>query len=153
VNISFTVHGTPQPQGSTKAFIPKGWNRAIITSDNKRLKPWRQDVAEQAIAAMLATAEPVTREPIEVRVCFYFARPKSISKKTLYKITKPDVDKCLRSVFDSLTGVVFFDDSQVVTVVTAKRFGLPERAEIQVRTAKLQQVELRAAELQGELVL
>ena len=52
MRVEFTVHGTPQPQGSAKAFIPKGWKRAIITSDNRSLKPWRQDVSAMASEAM-----------------------------------------------------------------------------------------------------
>lgn len=35
MRVSFTVLGTPQPQGSAKGFVPKGWTRAVITTDNK----------------------------------------------------------------------------------------------------------------------
>ncbi len=38
--VKFTVYGRPVPQGSTRSFIPKGWTRAVITTDNKKLKPW-----------------------------------------------------------------------------------------------------------------
>jgi Holliday junction resolvase RusA-like endonuclease len=70
--------------------------------------------------------------PVELVVDFYFDRPKS-QKKAIYKTTKPDVDKLARLVADSLTGVVFKDDAQVVQMICRKDYGSPARAEIQVR--------------------
>jgi crossover junction endodeoxyribonuclease RusA len=132
MNLSFTVYGSPQPQGSTKAFIPKGWKRAIVTSDNKKLKPWRQDVAEIALDEM-AGREP-SQDAVVMRIVFYFAKPKSASKRIAEKITKPDLDKLLRGILDSLTGIAFKDDAQVIQVQCAKEFGTPERACIELRT-------------------
>jgi Holliday junction resolvase RusA-like endonuclease len=130
--LEITVLGKPEPQGSTKAFIPKGWNRAVITTDNRKLKPWRQDVATLAQIEMAATGHEVTSGPVAVHMVFYFAKPKSASKKVVHKTTKPDADKLVRGIFDALTGIVFADDSQVVDHSAKKLFGLPERAEIQV---------------------
>jgi Holliday junction resolvase RusA-like endonuclease len=36
--------------------------------------------------------------------------------------TRPDIDKLLRAVLDALTGLVFVDDGQVVTVNMAKEY-------------------------------
>ena len=38
------VPGIPVPQGSTKAFVRGG--RAIVTSANAKLRPWRSTVSE-----------------------------------------------------------------------------------------------------------
>jgi Holliday junction resolvase RusA-like endonuclease len=132
--ISFTVFGTPIPQGSTKAFIPKGWTRAVITTDNKKLKPWRQQVSQAAMAALAdAQGEMIPRgSPVQVVVHFFFAKPKSAKKATMEKTTKPDLDKLERALYDSLTGILFEDDSQIVLSCAQKAFGLPERTEIRV---------------------
>lgn len=122
VRIDFTVSGIPQPQGSARAFVPKGWNRAVITSDNKKLRPWRQDVSAMATEAMSERNEQATQEAVEVACYFYFQKPKSTKKSTTQKITKPDIDKLLRGVLDALTGIVFRDDSQVVYVQCKKLF-------------------------------
>ncbi len=126
MRIDFTVAGVPQPQGSAKAFIPKGWNRAIITSDNKKLKPWRQEIAAMAQEAMKRVSDipnwHVTEGPVEVTCYFYFQKPKSTKKSVTQKITKPDIDKLLRGVLDALTGIVFRDDAQVVGVQCYKLF-------------------------------
>jgi len=128
--IEFTVFGVPQPQGSTKAFIPKGWKRAIITSDNKKIKPWRQEIAGVAIAKMAGLS--VCESAVSVDATFYFDRPKSTPKRVTEKITKPDVDKLGRGLLDALSGIVFKDDSQVVRCKLSKEFGTPSRMEVKV---------------------
>ncbi len=133
MRVRFTVHGNPQPQGSTKAFIPKGWNRPIITSDNSKLKPWRQDVSNQALVAMQGERPSV--EAVHVNCKFYFLKPKSTKKSVLWKTTKPDLDKLLRGIFDGLTGICFVDDSQIVSCETTKSFcESNERVDVEVRT-------------------
>ena len=131
--IKFTVYGVPQPQGSTRAFIPKGWSRPIITSANAKLKPWRQEVSGAALAALERLAAGLIepwKDPIAVSIDFYFDRPKSV--KSMHKTTKPDIDKLERGVFDALTGIIFKDDSQVVRSAMTKQFGSPARAEISI---------------------
>lgn len=128
--LEFEVYGHPEPQGSTRAFIPKGWNRAIITANSPKLKPWRQEVTGAAINVM-AGREPVT-SAVEICVDFFFDRPKSVKKSVIHKTTKPDIDKLARAILDALTGVVFKDDSQVIRLSATKQFGIPERAVVRV---------------------
>ncbi len=124
--IRFTVYGTPRPQGSTRAFIPKGWRRAIITTDNVKLKPWRQEISGAAIDATPAMLEG----PVFVSLKFFLAKPKSLAKKFTEPTKKPDLDKLQRAVFDALTGICFRDDAQIVAVSAEKAYGVPERVEI-----------------------
>lgn len=138
MNIAFTVYGMPVPQGSMKTFVPKNARRAIITSDNLKLKPWRQQVSETAIAVMACESVATVNRPggVEVYVDFFFDRPVSVSKKVFHKTTKPDLDKLLRGILDALTGVAYEDDSQVVRSGQSKNFGSPARAEIRVVNAE-----------------
>ena len=130
MDISFSVSGKPQPQGSVRAFMPKGWTRPVLTSDNKTLKPWRKEVAKAASAAMGA-AQP-SEKAIGVAITFRFVRPKSVKKSVEFKLTKPDVDKLARGILDSLTGVCFKDDSQVVKLLAVKGFSDSDGADIRV---------------------
>jgi Holliday junction resolvase RusA-like endonuclease len=131
--VAFTVYAKPQPQGSARAFRPKGWSRPVITTDNPKLKPYRQEVALTAMAAM-ESAAPVFRDlPVELTTRFYFERPKSLPKRILHKTQKPDGLKCARAVEDALKGIVYADDAQIVRHVIEKHFGAPERTEITVR--------------------
>jgi crossover junction endodeoxyribonuclease RusA len=136
VELSFTVFGVPQPQGSTWAFIPKGWDRPVITTDNAKMKPWRQQVATMALATMNEHQVQMTPRsiPISIALTFVFQKPQSERKATLHKTTKPDLDKLLRAVLDALTGICYTDDSQVTECRVAKIFGSPARLEVQVNT-------------------
>ena len=132
--ISFVVYGEPIPQGSTRAFIPKGWKRPIITADNKRTKPWRQDVKAAALEAMEKANVPLMGKGVAVSLAchFYFVRPKSAKSSVIHKTTRPDLDKLVRSVGDALKGIVYEDDSQVVSLSLIKEFAPRPHAQISV---------------------
>lgn len=136
MRIDFTVYCKPEPQGSTRAFIPKGWQRPIITSTNKALKPYRQQVARTAleVCQRINNVLPFGKhEPTELTVSFYFSRPPSVPKKRIAHVVKPDLDKLVRAVKDALKGIVYHDDSQVVRIKAGKDYGSPERTEITVK--------------------
>ncbi len=139
----FTVYGRPQPQGSTRAFMPRGATFPVLTSDNAKLKPWRQEVAGAALHAVcLARRNAGGRDrvvlfprglPVRVTIGFYLQKPKSARQRDFLPTKKPDLDKLARGVLDALTGIAFEDDSQVTQLVCGKNFDVPERAEIAVQ--------------------
>jgi len=137
MKITFQVFGHPEPQGSTRAFVPKGWKRPIITSASAKQKPWRQEVTRTAIdAAEKSGCEIIPRETaVAILLNFYLLRPPSKPKRVTRPTTKPDWDKLSRSICDSLTGIFFEDDSQICDAIVSKHFGTPERVEITVATA------------------
>jgi crossover junction endodeoxyribonuclease RusA len=120
-NLTFTVFGVPQPQGSAKAFMPKGARFPIVTSDNPQLKGWRQLVAESASRALSGHGVFIAG-PIRVCADFYLPRPKSLAKKDRAHMTRPDVDKCARAILDALTKVIWHDDAQVVQLKVTKAY-------------------------------
>lgn len=135
--IQFTCFCKPEPQGSSRAFTPKGWNRPVITSANKGLKSFRQEVSK---AALVARQEAGFNDvlfgkhvPVEMEVRFYFNRPPSVPKKRTQHVVRPDVSKLVRAAEDSLTGIVWADDSQVIKLVAEKFYGQPERVELTVK--------------------
>jgi Holliday junction resolvase RusA-like endonuclease len=132
--ISFTVYGTAVPQGSMRAFFNPKTQRMQKWDSNKNLKPWRQQLTQCAIEALKANGGEMIAKPTGVRiaVCFYIAKPPSVPKSRILPTVKPDSLKLCRSLEDSLSGIIFEDDSQVTDHVIAKRYGVPERAEIQV---------------------
>lgn len=128
--LNIFVHGTPQPQGSAKAFHRPGMKHAVITSDNTKLKPWRQDVS--LIAARSMNGRPMVEGAVRVSIAFQFVKPISTPKRVTQKVTKPDIDKLSRGVLDALTGIAFRDDSQVVMLFARKEFSDTQGAQIQV---------------------
>jgi Holliday junction resolvase RusA-like endonuclease len=126
MTLTFTVFGTAEPQGSAKAFLVRG--RPIITSDNPSLRQWRDLVskaAHDALGALPAADRTLLLEGVRLTVAFYLPRPKSLPKKMSAHVKKPDLDKLLRSVNDSLSAIVFRDDSQVCELVAVKHYAAP----------------------------
>lgn len=141
MTITFTVPGVSQPKGSTRAFVPKGWTRPIITNDNAKGKGWQQTIAEVAARALSeARLQPFAVGPVGLDVTFYLPRPQKFCTKKYASVdvphvTKPDTDKLVRACKDALTRVVWHDDSQVTDVVARKRYvaaGELPRADITV---------------------
>ncbi len=125
--LRFTVLGTAQPKGSTRAFIPKGWKRAIVTSDNPKNKGWQQAIAASARLAMIHQNFLPLSGPVAVAVQFYLPRPKAIKDKDVPHVKKPDLDKLVRCL-DALTKVVWDDDSQVTSIAATKAYAAPGEA-------------------------
>jgi len=121
--VSFTVHGTPMPQGSMKAFAAGG--RAMVKpSGGLKFAQWRNAVAE---AASRAAADHGRFDgPVQLTVAFRFPMPKSRPAAVRKagrapKTTAPDLDKLLRSVGDALVaGGLLRDDAQIVHVQASK---------------------------------
>lgn len=129
--VAFTVHGTPAPQGSKRAFVVG--NRARIVEDSKKSAPWRDSVAAAAVEAM-GGALPYD-VAVEVVITFLFVRPASVKpEKRPFPSVMPDVDKLARAVLDGLTaGGVVRDDARVVDLHARKRYADVAGAEITVR--------------------
>lgn len=149
-SISFTVYGRPQPQGSSSAFPilrANGKMGASVTSANKKLRPYRQEVAW---CAQLALNEAGVQKPfagkhvaVMAEFKYFFERPASVSKKRIHHVVKPDFSKLFRATEDALTGFLYADDSQVVSPGrSAKFYGSPERTEITVSIVRMGQEKL-----------
>lgn len=121
--IAFWVPGIPAPQGSMRAFMPRGSRLPVVTGDNPKTKPWRASVAYCAMQAR--GKRPLYQGPVMLQASFYLPRPKSLPKKVVDAIKKPDLDKLVRGVCDALKGVVWEDDSQVTSIVAIKNYGTP----------------------------
>lgn len=123
--LQVNVYGTPESQGSMKGFVQGG--KAIITSSNTHLRPWREAVAWAARDAL--TRDPAwvfATGPVSVATTFWLPRPLNRPKtRDVLPTTGKDVDKMLRSVFDSLTNAgVWADDVLVCAGMYEKRYAV-----------------------------
>lgn len=129
--LALQVHGTPAPQGSKTAIVRNGRARLIeggSTSGRHKHRAWRDAVTQAAKFAALEAGqtEPLTG-PLLFVAEFRFERPKSVPRATMWKATRPDLDKLLRSTLDSLTdAAVIEDDARVVTIVASKVYVEPD---------------------------
>lgn len=119
---SILVLGTPVPQGSARAFmVGKVKPHAVVTHDNAETMPWRDSVkahARKVVGPVIQYPRPIG---VHLAVEFVMPRRASAPKCTPKHTRKPDLDKLVRSVGDALTGVVYEDDSQIVSLDASKR--------------------------------
>ena len=128
--LSFFVAGYPATKGSFKAFRNGGFVNA-----NPRTKDWEMRVAHECQAA-LGDWPSCYDGAVIIECDFRLPRPKSLPKKVLHHIKKPDLDKLMRAVLDGLTGIALKDDSQVVRLIGGKRYAddqVPMGVHIEVR--------------------
>jgi len=162
--IAFTVSGMPAPKGSTKAFVVRG--RAVVTEDNTHTRPWAalvRDAAREAHAHWVRSCgwgmRPANRasvivypRPVGVALSLEFALPRPTrlpKRRVVPPTTKPDLDKLCRCVKDALTGVIWTDDAQVVTLTASKRYAAPDEMPgvvVCVRDAVASRLEIRPVE-------
>lgn len=157
--LKFTAYCRPEPQGSTKGFVLRGKfgakDRAILTSANKNLKPFRGQVTREAMAALLSAGLPQPMAgkhvPVSLVMDFYFERPPSIPKKRRDMVVKPDLDKLVRSTTDALTGLLYADDAQIIEASVRKHYGTPERVEVSATIIGSEAHQQQYAECPAEL--
>lgn len=124
---SFSVNARPVPQGSLVAHV-KDNKASIHYAQGSGLAVWRNMVTEAARAAW--GADNVYGGPMSVELTFRMKRPQShyrnlqgavkASKANARPDVMPDLDKLVRAILDSLTGIVWGDDGQVVDIVARK---------------------------------
>jgi Holliday junction resolvase RusA-like endonuclease len=116
------AYGVPETQGSVKGYVRGG--RAVLTSDNAKLRPWRDTVTWAARDAVGAFGWQQVAGAVRVGVTFWLPRPTSAPKtRDVLPVHGKDADKLLRSILDSLTNAgVWVDDAQVCAGEFTKRY-------------------------------
>lgn len=111
------IYGLPVAQGRPRAFrLPTGQVRVY---DPQPSRDWKRTVMAQAIQnrppRLLAGA-------LEGEMDFYLPRPRSLPKRVVYPIKKPDASNLLKAVEDALCGIIFADDSAIVSLRVTKHY-------------------------------
>ena len=125
MNIIITIHGEPTGKARPRVFNRGGKSMAIT--------PEKTVMYENLIKICYAdqAGHFFGEMPLNMHVTAYYSIPKSASKKKatmmqsgeIRPTKKPDLDNVIKCVADSLNGVAYKDDSQIVTIRTDKFYG------------------------------
>ena len=119
--ITFIIEGEPQGKGRHRT-TKKGIN---YTPTNTVLyENWIKT------CYLSRVGEKILQGPIKASIEAYYTIPKSKSKNVkaqmekgiIRPVKKPDVDNIAKAVFDSLNGIAYKDDSQVVELSMSKYY-------------------------------
>jgi Holliday junction resolvase RusA-like endonuclease len=116
--IEFFVEGTPVGQGRPRFTTRGGFPRAY---DPPKSRAWKDRVS---LVATLA-CENGGALAGEIIVCLEFILPrlKTKPKAEAWEV-KPDVDNLAKAVLDALTGIVWPDDKQIVSLDVRKHMAV-----------------------------
>lgn len=65
--------------------------------------------------------------PVWVQAVFRLQRPESTPTQAIRPTTGPEIDKLMRTSLAAMTGVLFADESQVVSMTVSKVYALPDQ--------------------------
>lgn len=113
----FTILGDPRPQGRPRFARMGKFVKAYDPKDSRGYK--------QTLAAQIAAQNPTyIADGAVCLVCeFVFARPKSLPKRVVDHTKKPDLDNVIKALKDAMTGIVWRDDAQIVSLTARKYYG------------------------------
>lgn len=121
----FEISGEPMGKQRPKFSSANGFVRTYTPAKTMHYEEWVKLCYQQA------NGEYFGEVPLEITVDAYFEIPKSFSKKKwqqaisgeLLPTKKPDADNILKIICDSLNGVAYKDDKQIVSARIQKHYG------------------------------
>jgi Holliday junction resolvase RusA-like endonuclease len=108
MKIEFTIYGEPVPKGRPKVAV-RGKFARVYTP--KKTRKWEDIVALQSL--QYKPPQPLDC-PLYVILKFHLQRPKSLPKKVINHIKRPDLDNLVKSILDPLNKIFWRDDSIIV---------------------------------------
>jgi Holliday junction resolvase RusA-like endonuclease len=141
--IEFEVRGEPVPAGRPRAGkTRKGRTVLYDPAKSRNFKQYVKLVASQHAPKALITG------PIILEVDVFRPIPKSFSKKKasqaeekrLRPTTKPDTSNYVKLVEDALNGVIYKDDSQIVSLIVKKFYSGTPRIRVLVDEIEIGEV-------------
>jgi len=134
--VTFMVEGTPVPKGRPR-FARRG--KFVSTYSPKTTVDYESKVSESATLAMGAS-EPL-ETPVGAYIYITLPVPASYSKKRTQACLsgqerptkKSDIDNYCKAIFDGMNGIVFLDDSLVVSLHATKVYGTIGMVEVMVK--------------------
>lgn len=115
--------------------------RGVVVYEKKEMKVWRAECLE--LIKDVFRKEELIEGPLKIDATFYIRPPKYISSKKKLKekleaekifcSKKPDIDNYLKALLDSMTGIVFKDDGQVVECRARKLYSLKPRIKFTIK--------------------
>jgi len=140
MKLFLSIIGEPKPKQSARFYHTGAIVKSYQTTD---VKANESNIKMQVISQLPADFQ-VTARPIKVtRLHYVFAPIKSLKKSDLkamsegeliYKPTKPDLtDNLNKGVFDALQGIIYANDSQVISMDDVKKiYGHRPRIDIEL---------------------
>ena len=124
--IQFTVPGHPVAQARPRIVRHGKYAGMANTPECDNYRAYFRSLASQY------RPEKLIDRACRLVVRVFVLKPKSWAKNRVHAETKPDLDNFLKMVMDSLDGIIYDNDSRVVTVIALKELSDRPRVEVEV---------------------
>lgn len=137
MNLTFTIPGEPTAQGRPRFSTHGGFVKAYDPEKSRNYKAYVKLLASEAMQNIGLT---LTELPLGVEIITDVGIPASKSKKFKEQalnglqlpIKKPDVDNVAKIILDSISGIVYKDDKQIVKLTVSKKYSDTPKVEVKV---------------------
>lgn len=136
------IYGEPVAKGRPKFMVKGKFVQAYTPAKTRKEEKRLRDELKRIYTDSLIEC------PLAIDLSFYFAIPKSYSKKAIREIIenkfvhikKPDCDNLAKLVLDAMNGIVYKDDRQIYSLNVSKYYTQVEqnkpRVEIKINKLK-----------------
>jgi Holliday junction resolvase RusA-like endonuclease len=133
--IAFTIPGVPVGKGRPR-FARRG--KKVVTYTPEETASYENLVKLYASQAMQGRA--AIEGAVAVSIGLFVTPPASWSEKKqrsalnggIFPTSKPDLDNCIKGIFDACNEIVWRDDKQAVELSVRKRYSTVARAIVEV---------------------
>jgi Holliday junction resolvase RusA-like endonuclease len=137
--IQFSVAGNPVGKARARTFFNEKGEHVVTTTPDKTVL-YQNLVKVIALESMKNNNIELTEEPVSMEIKAYYQIPKSATKKLkalmaenkLLPCKKPDIDNVIKIIADSLNGIAYKDDTQIVKLTAHKLYSDNPRVEIKL---------------------
>lgn len=137
MKLTFTIPGEPTAQGRPRFSTHGGFVKAYDPEKSRNYKAYVKLLASEAMQNIGLT---LTELPLGVEIITDVGIPASKSKKFKEQalnglqlpIKKPDVDNVAKIILDSISGIVYKDDKQIVKLTVSKKYSDTPKVEVKI---------------------
>lgn len=137
MQVRFTVLGEPKGKGRPRATVSGGYAKVYTPKDTVMYENLVRLEYRQQCGDYMFPEGAV----LDMRIAAFYSIPKSVSKKkrkqmedgSIRPVKKPDMDNVVKSIADSLNGVAYRDDTQIVDCAVRKFYSDKPRVIITIK--------------------
>lgn len=137
MQVRFTVLGEPKGKGRPRATVRGGFAKVYTPKDTVMYENLVRLEYRQQCGDYMFPEGAV----LDMRIAAFYSIPKSASKKkrkqmedgSIRPVKKPDMDNVVKSIADSLNGVAYRDDTQIVDCAVRKFYSDKPRVVITIK--------------------
>lgn len=101
--------------------------RNIVIYTDARTKAYESEIEK---LSKMQYVDTILEGALKVEISFYIKPPKTVKRK--YPSVKPDVDNLAKSVLDGMEGVLFKNDSQIISLSCNKYYREDAGVEVKI---------------------